>query len=158
MKRIRWLSLIAILLLAVVSAGAVAAQEDEPTDDDVNAIARELYCPVCPNEPLDVCQTQACEQWREVIREKLAEGWGEEQIKQYFVDQYGARVLPAPPAQGFNLLAYILPPIAFIAGVYILFRAIRSWRAASEAPAPEPITDDDPYLARMEEELRKSDE
>jgi cytochrome c-type biogenesis protein CcmH len=155
MKAVKWITLAGILIMLLLSAGTVAAQEGEPTDDEVNAIAGELYCPVCPNEPLDVCQTQACVQWRNVIREKLAEGWSEEQIKQHFVDQYGARVLASPPAKGFNILVYILPPLAFILGVVILVRAVRSWRTSGEVDAAESVVGDDPYLAQMEEELRK---
>jgi cytochrome c-type biogenesis protein CcmH len=104
--------LLGVVLAAV--AGAASAQAPTPSEDDVNAIARQLYCPVCENVPLDVCSTQACAQWRQVIRDKLAEGWTEAQIKQYFVDQYGVRVLAAPPASGFNWLAYLLPALALV--------------------------------------------
>jgi len=137
-------------------AGKAAAQAATPSDDDVNAIAKQLYCPVCENVPLDVCPTQACAQWRQVIRDKLAQGWSEAQIKQYFVDQYGVRVLAAPPASGFSRLAYLLPALAIAAGAGLLWRALRSWRAASPVAATEdPLAADDPYLARVEEELRR---
>ncbi len=109
------------LLLAAGALGVLAltmllwaqparAQAPTPSDDQVNVIARQLYCPVCENLPLDVCPTQACAQWRETIREKLALGWTEAQIKQYFVEQYGDRVLATPPATGLNWLVYLLPP------------------------------------------------
>jgi cytochrome c-type biogenesis protein CcmH len=150
-------ALIVLLLLLFINQSAFA-QEDVPTDDDVNAIAKQLYCPVCENIPLDVCPTKACSQWRETIREKLAAGWSEEQIKGYFVEQYGARVLAAPPAQGLNLLIYILPVVSFMIAAFILGRALYSWRR-TEAPAESdtPIKSDDPYVARLEEELRKRD-
>ena len=102
----------AILLVVVgrpVAALGQASQPPQPSDDQVNAIARQLYCPVCENIPLDVCPTQACMQWRELIREKLSAGWTEQQIKDYFVQQYGDRVLATPPPRGLNWLAYILP-------------------------------------------------
>ena len=65
-----------LLLLGffLVPAVAVSAQQPTPSDDEVNAIARQLYCPVCENTPLDVCPTQACAQWRDLIRQMLAEG------------------------------------------------------------------------------------
>lgn len=148
---------IAIILLITVGVGMVDAQTREPTDDEVNAIARELYCPVCENVPLDVCPTQACQQWRATIKEKLTNGWNEDQIKQYFVDQYGARVLATPPAEGFSVLVYILPPLAFAAGVYILYRAFKTWRRDADEFVPAPMADDDPYVAQMEEELRRRD-
>ncbi len=101
----RILQLLAVtLLLAAIIPGYAKAQGSDPTDDEVNAIAKQLYCPVCENISLDACGTTACEQWRSIIREKLREGWAEDEIKTYFVDQYGDRVLAEPPRRGFNLL------------------------------------------------------
>jgi len=147
------------LLLGLILIGVASAQQPTPSDDEVNAIARQLYCPVCENIPLDVCPTTACAQWRELIRQKLADGWSEGQIKEYFVQQYGARVLGTPPAKGINWLVYLIPPIAIIAGAYILYRAFRSWQRPPEPPpvesppAEEPVQDE--YVRKMEEELRK---
>jgi cytochrome c-type biogenesis protein CcmH len=154
-------SLLGIVLLSLIYTGTALAQNgsnDGPTDDEVNAIAKQMYCPVCENTPLDVCPTQACAEWRELIRQKLADGWSEDQIKQYFVEQYGDRVLAEPPARGLNWLVYIIPPIAILAGIYILYRAFQSWRqplpeiveAGASAEKPK-----DEYVERLEEELRK---
>ena len=154
-----FLLLIGFSLFAIPSRDVVA-QQPTPSDDDVNAIARKLYCPVCENTPLDVCPTQACKQWREEIRLRLAQGWSEEEILQYFVDQYGARVLAEPPRTGLNWLAYVVPPVAFLLGAYILFRAMRSWRTlAKQTAEPEALPaeeqKEDEYVSRLEEELRK---
>lgn len=149
------------LILALVLSGSALAQDGGPvvpSDDDVNAIAKQLYCPVCENIPLDVCGTQACAQWRELIREKLSQGWSEPQIKQYFVDQYGDRVLATPPAEGLNWLVYLVPPLAIAAGAYILYRALRAWKQptplAETAGLTSP-TQTDEYIRRLEEELKK---
>ncbi|MCK5430571.1 MAG: cytochrome c-type biogenesis protein CcmH, partial [Anaerolineales bacterium] len=107
---------------------------------------------------LDVCPTQACAQWRELIREKLSEGWTEDEIKTYFVAQYGDRVLASPPATGLNWLIYIIPPLVIIAGIYILYRALLTWKQApAELPEQNRPQDeaDDEYVARIEEELRR---
>lgn len=130
-----------------------------PSDDQVNAIARELYCPVCENVPLDVCPTEACARWRGVIRDKLAQGWSEAQIKDYFVAQYGDRVLAEPPPQGLNWLVYILPPLFFVLGGAILWRVLRAMRRQpmQEEIASPPPSSVDSYLARLEEELRQRD-
>jgi cytochrome c-type biogenesis protein CcmH len=147
--------------LFFVLNGRVSAQEKtpQPSDDDVNAVAKQLFCPVCENVSLDVCPTQACAQWRALVREKLAAGWSEQQIKEYFVIQYGDRVLAEPPRRGLNWLIYILPPLFLLAGAIILFRVLRGMR---QAPAVEvkqfgQPKKDDPYLVRMEEELRKKE-
>jgi len=148
--------LVLLAIAAPVLIASAAVQPPPPSDDEVNAIAHQLYCPVCENVPLDVCPTQACAQWRATIRDKLAGGWSEAQIKDYFVEQYGARVLATPPARGLNWLVYVLPPVAFLAGAFILYRAFRSWGQTPEPPVPTaPDADSDPYVARLEEELRR---
>ncbi len=148
-----------ILILAALWIAPVSAQGGQPpTDDDVNAIAKELYCPVCENTPLDVCATQACAQWRDLIRLKLSQGESEEQIKQYFVENYGARVLNEPPREGLNWLAYLVPPVIILIGVGFLVRALRMMKkpvvtAPAEGPRVEAPADD--YVARLEAEVRK---
>src|SRR5512145_440992 len=87
------------LLLTVFAFAAfttASAQDTEPTDDEVNAIAKQLYCPVCENTPLDVCPTEACRQWREQIREMLIEGKTEAEIIDYFAVTYGERAAGDP--------------------------------------------------------------
>jgi len=151
-----WIAL-AVWVLTLVLAPAAFAQEGPPTDDQVNAIAKQLYCPVCENVPLDVCPTQACQQWRDTIREKLTAGWTEDQITQYFVDQYGARVLATPPVTGLNWLVYLLPPLAFAGGAYLLVRALRAWRTPGGSKVAEagPAPTEDRYVEQLERELRE---
>lgn len=156
---IRPLTIIGLVLLLTFSVfGETAAQGDEPTEDEVNTIAEQLYCPVCENVPLDVCGTQACAQWRATIRKKLAAGWNEKQIKQYFSNQYGVRVLAQPPTQGFNALFWALPPVAFLVSAFFVLRFIRNIRRkqqpADGQPAAEQANADD-YVARLERELEQ---
>jgi cytochrome c-type biogenesis protein CcmH len=164
----RFLQAALLAVMAILSMASLAlAQGSGPgavTDDQVNAVARQLYCPVCENIPLDVCGTQACAQWRELIREKLGQGWSEGQIKDYFVAQYGDRVLAMPPARGLNWLVYIIPPLAILAGIFILYTAFRAWRKPAAAAGadqgavspPEPAAEaQDDYVRRLEEELSK---
>src|ERR1043166_10095621 len=93
--------------------GIAFAQDPTPTDNDVNRIAKQLYCPVCESTPLDVCPTEACRQWRELIRTMIADGKSDTEIKQYFVEHYGARVLAEPPNP---LVTYLVPAIAILLG------------------------------------------
>ena len=164
--RTGWIAVLLAVTLALVLISSVSAQEPTPrpaiTDDQVNAIAKQMYCPVCENTPLDVCPTQACIEWRELIRDLLAEGKTEAEIKQYFVDRFGDRVLAAPPARGLNWLVYVIPPIAILAGLLILYSALRSWRKTTSAASPPAGGSpqaaskvDDEYTRRLEEELRK---
>jgi len=169
MKKVYVLMLV-MLAFSLFSMGTVAAQGDGPesiSDDQVNAIAKQLFCPVCENTPLDVCETQACKQWRELIRLKLSEGWTEAEIKEYFVANYGARVLAEPPRTGFSLLAYFVPPVIILFGIFILFRAFKQWQKnddddeadveITEAGSTSTSAADDDYIARLEAEMKKRD-
>jgi len=153
-----WLIIVFGLVLAGLSFTGVQSQSPTPSDDQVNAVAHQLYCPVCENISLDVCPTQACAQWRALIREKLAAGWSDQQIKDYFVAQYGDRVLSTPPTRGLNWLVYILPPVFFLGGVYLVFRILRRMKGKSTAAMPEkPVDPDqtDPYFSQLEVELEQ---
>ncbi len=149
-----------------VRSTPVQAQSPKPTpsDDDVNRVASQMYCPVCENIPFDVCPTQACHDWRELIRQKLADGWTDQQIKDYFAQQYGVRVLAEPPASGLNLLVYILPIVAFLIGVVIVWRVLVSMRRKHSAaeigrsPASADLRSaDDPYISQLEQELKNKE-
>lgn len=148
---------ILLLLILVSSATTVFAQDPTPTDDEVNKIAKDLYCPVCESTPLDVCPTEACRQWRELIRSMLAEGKSKEEIQQYFVTQYGARVLSEPPNRW---ASYLVPAVVFLLGAFLLFRGFRMWlKPVATEPVPagdeaESVPQDD-YIRQLEEELKK---
>lgn len=150
------LTLAALLLLA----GEAFAQEPQPpTDDQVNAIARELYCPVCENVTLDVCPTQACAQWRDLIRLKLSEGWSAEQIREYFADQYGDGVLSSPSLRGFNRFFYALLALLLVAAIGLFLRVALKLRAGPQpggaSPSPDSGVKPDEYVQRLEEELKR---
>ena len=150
---------VSLLLLIMFGATTKAfAQGGEPTDDDVNKIAKQLFCPVCESTPLDVCPTEACRQWRELIRQMLAEGKSEDEIIDHFVTQYGVRVLNEPPNR---LMSYAVPITAFIAGAVLLFFGFRTWIKPVETESSPPIKDEaqpveqDDYIQKFEEELKK---
>ncbi|GAP07620.1 uncharacterized protein related with biosynthesis of c-type cytochromes [Anaerolinea thermolimosa] len=156
--------LVSLLMMVAALVGGLAqrvqAQQPTPSDNDVNRVARQLYCPVCENVPLDVCPTTACQEWRELIRLKLSEGWSDEQIKEYFAMQYGDRVLAEPPQRGLNWLIYVLPPVAILAGAVLVIRILRRMQAkptpAEAAPAVL-LSPEDEYLKRVEEELKRAE-
>lgn len=152
--------LLVAVFLIVALAGFAGAQQP-PTPEEITAVARELYCPLCNGVRLDTCELQACEQMRQVISDKLAAGVTKEQIKKEFVAQYGPIVLGEPPRQGLNLLGGWLLPIGLVvaAGVAVTVMALRWSRrpqpaAVTAVAAPQsPQSGGDDYLARVEADL-----
>jgi len=174
MRRIIRPSLFALFVLGLIAfAQPLWAQDSSVSDDEVNEVARDIYCPVCESTPLDVCATQACADWRELIRTKLGEGNSKDEIFEYFARQYGDGVLANPPRRGVSLIIlWILPVVLILVGLLLFSRMMRNLRTVPEAavvtdsavestkvqntPAtpPEPTAQEE-YLARIEEELGK---
>lgn len=161
MRRL-WIGIFLILALAILSIPQAEAQEGYPSDDDVNAVAKKLYCPVCPNTPLDVCETQACKDWRDEIRSQLSAGWSEGQVTSYFVERYGERVLAEPERGGFTSLVWILPVVAVVLGLVVVVQVLRSWRVRKQERenTPKPLVTDAGGVspdtrARIERELQE---
>lgn len=125
-----------LLLTMLLLAAPAGAQENEATDDDVNDVAKGLYCPVCESTPLDVCPTQACADWRDLIRQQLNSGMSEQQIFDYFAQQYGDAVLASPPRSGFSLLLWLFPLLALLVGGGIFARALNNMRSTTVQTVP----------------------
>ena len=148
------------LVLTLLLTGTILAQ-DAVTDDEVNAVARTLYCPICEATPLDVCPTQACVDWRNVIRTQLAEGRTEEEIQEYFALQYGDQVLATPPTRGFSLVIWLLPLVAVPIGAVFFIRYMRAIKKPDQNTADELVVAKDPvapadlnhYIEEIEAEL-----
>ena len=156
-KNLWAVTLLVGLLAGWLIVGVVGAQGGQVTDDQVNAVAKQLNCPVCENVPLDVCETQACSQWRDLIRQKLGAGDKPEQIIAYFRTTYGDRVLQSPPREGFTTLVWILPFVGLIAGVVILVVVLRRMAPQTAPARVETVQSSsaDEYRERLERELKE---
>ncbi len=149
-----------IVLLSMLAVSPVVAQDTTPpTADEINEIAKNMFCPVCENIPLDVCPTAACAQWRQQISDMLADGKTETEIYDFFALSYGDRVLAEPPKTGLNWLIYIVPPLAFVIFAVGLFGYINNRQTPAEeflkSQVSEITNKDENYQSRFEEELKK---
>lgn len=146
----------AFLLVLGVLVVDVQAQEGGPTPspDEVNAVARNIYCPICANVPLDACGTAACALWRQQIADLLTEGYTENQVYDYFVEQYGEGVLAAPRPRGLNILIYALPLLAILGGGAIVWRTMQSSRSLEKRSMPAKRVDSK-HVREFERELKK---
>lgn len=150
---------IAACLIMVLTALPLLAQQEPArtvTDDEVNAIAARLFCPVCENIPLDVCGTAACADWRYEIRLQLESGMTEAQIIEDFVRRFGDRVVGTPMDPTLRALSLFTPWIviaaALVAGAYVLAR-----RRSSRLTRPtvdQPVADR--YQSLFEQDVASS--
>ena len=149
------------LLVSVVVLGLSALAWGQQWQD----VAGDLMSPACPGRTLLNCTSSQAEQWRELIRQKLAQGESKEQIVQYFVDISGEAVLAAPPKKGFALTAWLLPLFVVLNGAFLIIALTRRWArrrvadtrslGSHEAAVPPLTSSADPYLYRLHRELKE---
>jgi cytochrome c-type biogenesis protein CcmH len=167
-KLIFVLALLMACALALSSATPQTAAAQTPTPNEINEVARELWCPLCNGVRLDNCDLQACVQMREVIAQKLEAGESTGAIKTYFVQQYGDVVLGQPSTEGFNLIAWLFPILAAVVGLGWVAYLVLTWRkkqvatvaanaGASAAAMRRPGEESDDYMKRVERELRETE-
>jgi cytochrome c-type biogenesis protein CcmH len=161
-----WIRAAAFFVLSLaVCTGAVSAQPSTTvTDDEINAVAKDIYCPVCENITLDTCGTQACADWRNEIRLQLEAGMSADEIKTDFVRRFGDRVVGTPHNPVLRALSLVTPFILIALGGYVFFRVTRRsqgqpalHRLDRLASPEQPVGADsaDVLRARIERDIEK---
>ena len=117
-----------------------------------SALNKSIMCPVCPGESIDQSQNPLAAQMRAIVDEKLALGWSEREIKDFFVERYGPSVLMEPPSAGFGIAAWIVPPLAFALAIASLYLTLRWMRRISEQGDENEVEDSErkEYVRRLE--------
>jgi cytochrome c-type biogenesis protein CcmH len=121
----------ALIAIALLPGGALAATPQT----NVNDVEGEVMCPIC-GTLLELAESPQAQRERVLVKRLIAEGRTKDEVKDALVAQYGPAALALPEGSGFDLSAYLVPVIAFIAaGVALAFGVLR-WRRAGEPPGP----------------------
>ena len=147
------------LLVGIALAAAPLAAQAKTEKQRVSEITNNLVCTCgCANIIVAKCDCgQAAEMTKEVAA-FVQRGATDADIFQAFEKKYGPAVLGAPKAEGFNLLAWILPFVGLALGGAFVVVALRRLRRPDEAGAPEgqAIPEPDEETRRLiDEELRE---
>lgn len=172
----RGLALAALAAIALLSGIVPVSAQDGGTLppgvewDDVNRVARQMFCDVCEGIPLDECESIACVQWREEIARQLGEGRTDDEVIDYFVARYGDEVAAIPRDPTDRFLAFAVPAgliAAFsLVGIFQVRRlrqrgqqagqvARRSGTRLQQRPVPDDVSHD--LIDRLEQELEGLD-
>ena len=101
-------------------------------------LAATLRCLQCQNQTLAASEAPLAVDLRQEIREMLAKGETDAQIRSYLVARYGNFVLYRPPVQDDTILLWFGPGLLLVGGLAALYftlkrRATQSLAAASDA-------------------------
>lgn len=143
------------LLIAFTLAGLTAGAAAASTVNYSSAVSQ-FICVSC-HEPLELVHSPQALAEQQTLKGLLSRGLTMSQVKAAMVGQYGTQVLARPPASGFNLTVYILPPAIFVAGLALLAFTLPKWRARSRRAAGTQLASASPLdpseARRLDDEL-----
>jgi len=144
-------SWIVIAALVVVSLGRATFDDGPPrtTEEQVEAIARTLKCPVCGGQSVADSDAASSRAIRAEVARLVEAGASPSEVRDAIGASFGDRVQLIPPASGFAGLVWILPVVVLIVALAGVSAALARWRRrASSSPS-----DDDRVL--VEQALRE---
>jgi cytochrome c-type biogenesis protein CcmH len=122
MKRGGFKAVIALLLMmapafsnmAFAAATASAAPVPETFPDPAKEararhLQRQFFCLICAGESVDESNSSFATDVRRLVREQIAEGRTDQQIRDFFVARYGAAILTQPPVEPATWLLWLGP-------------------------------------------------
>ena len=139
--------------MVVIPLACSTSKTISEIEKEAQAIDKIVVCPVCPASTIDQAQVPLARQIKALIRSKLAEGQTREEILDYLEESYGEsgiEILAVPTKTGFNLIAWIVPIIAFIMGGFILFLVFKSMRHITQEELDSDLKS---YLDKVDKEL-----
>jgi cytochrome c-type biogenesis protein CcmH len=162
-------ALVSLTLVLGLSLGQYAPQQAgsqplaPPLEERVQRVGKELRCAVCQGLSITDSPSSMARAQLDKVRELVAQGKSDQEVRDYFVARYGEWVLLQPKAEGFNLFVWLGPVVLLIAGALVILRQVRRGPepvkadAAAAAPSspPVPAEAEDPYLQAVRRDLER---
>lgn len=143
----RWL----IAACAVLCLGAASDPGERLADPAQEARARAIFkevrCLVCQNESIDASNAELAQDLRAIVRQEVAQGRSDVEVRRFLTDRYGEYVLLKPKFSWANAALWLAPLLVVLAGAGLL---AGRWRAPP--PEPELTGAETDALARLSED------
>jgi len=124
--------------------------KDPAQEARARELSAQLRCLVCQNESIDESHAELARDLRVLIREKIAGGDSNDEIRAFLVARYGEFILLRPPFKTSTLLLWLSAPLLLLAGGFMVYRASRRPNAAT----PMLTDQEERSLAELAEEIR----
>ena len=93
---------------------------------------KELRCPTCIAQSIHDSNADIAGDLRVIVREQIAQGRTNQEIRDYLVARYGDVILLRPPMKSATLPLWLGPWVIFILGGGLVFVVMRRHRARAE--------------------------
>jgi cytochrome c-type biogenesis protein CcmH len=139
----------ALALVALLVFPAVAEACNGWSEPDMET---QLMCPTC-HQVLAYSQSTIADNIRTHLHQWCAAGWTSGQVMNRLTAQFGPEIRSSPPKHGFDLLAWVIPGAALLAGAIVAAVLATRWRGRRGPPPPPPV---DPTLsARIDADMAR---
>lgn len=118
------LPVVAILLMAAASEPAERLP-DPAQEARARVLFREVRCLVCQNESIDDSQAELAGDLRRIVRQEIAKGRSDGEVRTFLVARYGEFVLLKPPFSAGNLALWLAPLGILVAGGGLMVALLR---------------------------------
>ena len=136
----QWIARVALASALAVLLIAFAAHAQETAR--AKTLGQKLMCVCGCNQILTSCNHVGCQYSHKMLQELdqlVARNDSDDLILQAFVQEYGPTVLAEPPTKGFDWAAWIVPIVAPLIALFLVWEVVRRWRhRAALAPASGP--------------------
>ncbi len=127
---------------------AFAVQPDEVMKDPAlearaRALSTELRCLVCQNESIDDSTAQLARDLRLLVRERLAAGATDAEVKSFLVQRYGEFVLLKPAFSARTALLWAGPFLVLVGAGLMLWRGTRRQAEQFAVPTVAALTQEE---------------
>jgi cytochrome c-type biogenesis protein CcmH len=135
-----WRGALAVLAGVLCLAGSASDPAERLPDPAQEARARAIFedvrCLVCQNESIDDSEAELAGDLRHIVREQVAAGRTDAEIKRFLTDRYGEFVLLTPAFSWVNLALWGGPFLVVVLGAGLLVARLRN-RSADPELSPE---------------------
>ena len=136
--------LLALTLGMAAAADAPPAAADPAIEARMLRITAELRCLVCQNQTIADSHADLAVDLRQQVREMLARGLTDDQVRRYMTDRYGDFVLYRPPLKSTTAALWLGPGLLLAVALAALAVVIRRRsRLADDQFEPDPVLEGD---------------
>ena len=118
-------------LAMLVAATASVVLADPAQEARARALEEEIRCVQCENEPIAQSTADIAADMRALVRERIAAGESDDEIRSFFRERYGDFVLFRPPWDARTWALWAAPLILVGLGLVAL---LATWRPGPGAP------------------------